>query len=233
MRLRPLSTLVFCLVGAAAHAADPLLSGEGDRLDYLLGYQAGLSYRSQGFGLSNPDALVRGIRDAIEDRAPLMSFEEMQRTFLDAQRARLARLAEARQRELDRRREEGRAFLAENARREGVMQLPSGLQYRVLEEGRGASPGTEDGVSVNYRGTLIDGTEFDSSHRRGGPVTFALNTVIPGWSEGVQLMKEGGRQMLYIPADLAYGDEGELAGQTLLFEVELLRVEKGADNAAP
>ena len=125
-------------------------------------------------------------------------------------------------------REKGEAFLAENAKKEGVKTLPSGLQYRVLKEGDGKHPTKADQVVVHYKGMLIDGTEFDSSHKRGEPAKFGVTQVIKGWTEALQLMKEGSKWMLYIPWRLAYGDKGtgKLIGpnETLVFEVELIAV---------
>lgn len=124
--------------------------------------------------------------------------------------------------------DKGKAFLAENATKPGVKQTPSGLQYKVLTEGSGKAPKATDKVLVNYRGTLLDGTEFDSSYKRNEPISFPLNGVIPGWTEGLQLIKEGGKIQLFIPPNLAYGSRG--AGgvigpdETLIFEVELLKV---------
>lgn len=123
---------------------------------------------------------------------------------------------------------EGAAFLAENGKKEGVITTKSGLQYKVLTEGEGAAPSATDNVTVNYKGTTIDGNEFDSSYKRGTPATFPLNRVIPGWTEGLQLMKEGAKYQFYIPSDLAYGSRG--AGRdigpnsTLIFDVELIKV---------
>src|SRR5690606_553789 len=118
-------------------------------------------------------------------------------------------------------------FLAENKKKEGVVTLPSGLQYKVIKEGEGKSPGPSDTVVVNYRGTLIDGTEFDSSLKRGEPATFPLNQVIPGWTEALQLMKEGGKMEVFVPANLAYGEQttGIIGPKsTLVFEIELISV---------
>jgi len=125
--------------------------------------------------------------------------------------------------------EKGEAFLKENAKKEGVKTTASGLQYKVLKEGTGKTPKATDTVQVNYRGTLIDGTEFDSSYKRGEPIEFPLNGVIKGWTEGVQLMKEGAKYQFTIPSKLAYGERGTLGGPipgnaTLIFEVELLKV---------
>lgn len=124
--------------------------------------------------------------------------------------------------------EKGQQYLAENAKKEGVKTTASGLQYTVIREGSGKSPSATDEVVVNYRGTLLDGTEFDSSYKRNEPISFRLNQVIPGWTEGVQLMKEGAKYQFVIPSKLAYGSRG--AGgvigpdETLIFEVELLKV---------
>ncbi len=125
-------------------------------------------------------------------------------------------------------REKGEAFLAENAKKEGVKSLPSGLQYKILIEGTGKQPTKDDQVVVHYKGTLIDGREFDSSHKRRMPAEFGVGQVIKGWTEALQLMKEGSKWMLYIPWKLAYGEraQGDLIGahETLVFEVELIRV---------
>lgn len=127
--------------------------------------------------------------------------------------------------------EKGQAFLKENGSKEGVKTTASGLQYIVEKEGDGASPKATDKVSVHYRGTLLNGTEFDSSYKRGQPISFPLNRVIPGWTEGVQLMKEGAKYKFFIPSTLAYGPSGTPGGpigpnETLIFEVELLKIEK-------
>ena len=123
----------------------------------------------------------------------------------------------------------GRAFLKENATKPGVHTTPSGLQYKVITEGHGKSPKATDTVLVHYRGTTIDGTEFDSSYKRNEPISFPLNGVIPGWTEGVQLMKEGGKMQLFIPSNLAYGSRGAggviAPDSTLIFDIELLKVQ--------
>jgi FKBP-type peptidyl-prolyl cis-trans isomerase FklB len=124
----------------------------------------------------------------------------------------------------------GKKFLEENGKKPGVVTTASGLQYKILEPGSGKNPGPTDEVTVNYRGTLIDGHEFDSSYKRGKPATFPLNGVIKGWTEGLQLVKPGGKIQLFIPSSLAYGDRGPMAHRTLIFDVELLSV--GGDTSA-
>jgi FKBP-type peptidyl-prolyl cis-trans isomerase len=126
--------------------------------------------------------------------------------------------------------EKGEKFLAENKTKEGVKTTASGLQYKIVKEGAGKNPAATDTVLVHYKGTLLDGTEFDSSYKRNEPISFPLNRVIPGWTEGLQLVKEGGKAILYIPSKLAYGASGTPGGpigpnETLIFEVELLKVQ--------
>jgi FKBP-type peptidyl-prolyl cis-trans isomerase FklB len=123
-------------------------------------------------------------------------------------------------------------FLAANAKKDGVVTTPSGLQYKVLEAGTGRTPGATDTVTVNYRGTLIDGKQFDSSYDRGKPATFRVDGVIAGWTEALQMMKEGAKWQLFIPQELAYGERGQLRDKTLIFDVELLSVDTPSGTAA-
>jgi FKBP-type peptidyl-prolyl cis-trans isomerase FklB len=209
-------------------ASEPVeLKDQNDKANYSIGYQIGGDFRKQGVEIA-PEILIRGIKDAQSGAEAPMSKEDMQKTLMDLQQrekdAEQAAGRQAAQENLA----SGEAFLAENATREGVTTLPSGLQYKVITAGSGASPQRTDQVTVHYRGTLIDGTEFDSSYRRNQPATFRLDRVIPGWTEGLQLMQEGGKWQLFIPAKLAYGEKGSGAlippNSTLVFEVELLKV---------
>ncbi|MBI5440346.1 MAG: FKBP-type peptidyl-prolyl cis-trans isomerase [Deltaproteobacteria bacterium] len=209
-------------------SADETSSKEqGEKRSYSVGFSLGEDFKAKGFSL-DPDALARGARDALEGKEPALSKEERKAVLEDLQAkmqaAQKAQAAAEAQKAL----EEGKAFLAENAKKEGVVQTPSGLQYKVLTEGTGKSPGPEDSVTVHYRGRLINGTEFDSSYKRGAPATFRVKGVIKGWTEGLQLMKEGGKTEFFIPAELAYGARraGALIppNSTLLFEVELVKV---------
>ncbi len=197
------------------------------RAGYAFGMDIGQSLAGAGAEL-DVDALVQGIRDAVEDRDMLMTPEEamqaMQAWQMRAQEQAMAR-AES---EAEENRAEGEAFLAENAQREGWNTTESGLQYRVIEEGDGATPGPNDRVQVHYRGTFIDGETFDSSYDRGQPAVFGVSEVIAGWTEALQLMQVGGKLELAIPSDLAYGSQAPPQigpNRVLIFEVELLGIE--------
>jgi FKBP-type peptidyl-prolyl cis-trans isomerase FklB len=207
------------------------LNEEKDRVSYSVGYQMGQDFRSQNTDIS-PEAFLKGIEDAMADAEPAISPEDMRSTLLEMKKKILALQEEkkrAQQNELKKMREkhlrEGREFLAANAKKEGVITLPSGLQYTIIKEGTGRMPGAIDTVKVQYRGMMIDGTEFDSSYAKGAPATFKVDGLIKGWTEALQLMKEGAQWQLFIPPDLAYSERGPLADKTLIFDVELLSVE--------
>ena len=174
------------------------------------------------------DAYALGMRDAFEGAEARLTEEEINAEMMAFQEKVEAEREAAQAQVAEGNAEAGAAFLAENAQREGIIVTDSGLQYEVVTAGDGASPGPDDQVEVHYRGTLIDGPVFDSSYERGQTVTFGVTQVIPGWTEALQLMKEGDKYNLYIPSDLAYGAGG--AGQvigpnsTLIFEVELIKI---------
>lgn len=203
------------------------LKNEKDKINYSVGYQVGSDLKRQGVEIK-PEVLVKGVQDAIDGTEPLLSQEDMRSTLVALQKRIMAAQQEQNMKKAQENLAAGKAFLDENAKKNGVKTLPSGLQYMVIKEGTGKKPGKNDTVTVDYRGTLIDGTEFDSSFKRGQPATFQLNRVIPGWTEALQLMKEGSKWKLFIPPDLAYGERG--AGgtigpnSTLIFDVELLSV---------
>ncbi len=207
------------------------LKDDKDQINYSVGYQIGGDFKRQNIDLRS-EALIKGIQDAVSGGQPLMSPEDMHTTLVDLKRKIMAEAHQKQHQALAERVDEGRKFLAENAKKEGVVTLPSGLQYKVLKEGAGKQPKASDTVTVNYKGTLVDGTEFDSSYRSGAPVSFQVDGVIPGWTEALQLMKEGGHWQLFIPPKLAYGERGPLADRTLLFDVELISVGKPPANGA-
>jgi FKBP-type peptidyl-prolyl cis-trans isomerase FklB len=197
---------------------------------YSLGVSIGRTFKNQSMEL-NYDALFKGIKDAKSGGDILMSDQEITDTLKNIQRE-LTEKREAEKKEVaDSNKKKGEEFLKENAEKEAVVTLPSGLQYKVLTEGSGELPEISDTVTVHYRGTLIDGTEFDSSYTRGEPAVFNVNGVIPGFSEALQLMKVGSKWQIYIPSHLAYGERG--AGrnigpnETLIFDLELISFKKG------
>ena len=227
--MKYLSIAIVGLVFAGSTcAADekPRLQDENDRINYSLGYQVGGDLKRQQVEV-NGDILLRGIQDAMSDAAPLLGADEMHKTLIDLKRRVVALQAQERVVAQQENLQAGKAFLAENAKRDGVVSLSSGMQYRVIEAGSGKQPAATDTVTVHYRGTLIDGTEFDSSYSRNKPATFRADRVIEGWREALPLMQEGAKWELFIPAKLAYGDKG--AGKiqpnsTLIFEVQLIEV---------
>jgi FKBP-type peptidyl-prolyl cis-trans isomerase FklB len=215
------------MLSASCFAAEKFeLKDQKDRESYSLGYQFGQSLKHQGLDI-NLDVYSAGIRDALSGAKPQMSQEEVSKTVSEIQ----SRVMAARQKELQetagKNLVEGKAFLEANRKKEGVKTSSSGLQYKVLADGNGKTPKAADEVTVHYRGALIDGTEFDSSYKRGKPLTLKVNGVIRGWTEALQMMKEGSRWQLFIPPDLAYGERamGRIPpNSTLIFEVELISV---------
>lgn len=220
-----LPAVVLSLLSAPLSADEALnLDNETARINYSLGYQIGGDFKRQGVDM-DAEAVVQGISDALTGARPKMSQPEMTSTLMELKRK---VVAEQQKRGVENELKylaEGKEFMEENAKQEGVITTESGLQYKVIEPGSGKSPGPQDQVTVHYRGSFIDGKEFDSSFKKKKPATFAVNRVIKGWSEGLQLMKQGGKSELYIPQNLAYGSRGPLAHRTLIFEVELLAVE--------
>ena len=234
MRIAPAIPLV--LLGMApmlTQAAESLdLDNGAVRSNYVLGYQFGSNFKQYGETF-DAAAVLEGIEDALSGAEPLMSQDEMR----SARQALRQKLAE-RQRAIaaEQRREQtetDRKFLEDNAKQPGIATTESGLQYLIVEEGTGKTPIATDKVTVHYRGTLTDGEEFDSSYSRGKPATFPLNGVIKGWTEGLQLIKEGGKIKLFVPEELAYGDRGRLAHRTLVFDVELISVGDNAPGNTP
>lgn len=215
------------LTAVCCAAERPELVTDNDRINYSVGYQIGGDFSRQQVELS-PQALVQGIEDALQGVQPLMSPGEMRTTLVALKRRIVALQREQATQEAARNLEASQAFLTGNSSKPGVTTLPSGLQYRVVTPGSGETPGPTDTVTVHYRGTLIDGTEFDSSYSRNKPASFGVNRVIPGWTEALQLMQPGARWELFIPPELGYGERGAgsiTANSALVFEVELISVE--------
>ena len=206
--------------GKAVVQALSLKSSE-DSLSYAIGLSVAGFYKEQGVQNVNANIVARAITDVLKTGKPLLNDQQANSCIINFVQKAKAEKAEPNKKA-------GEVFLAENKTKPGVVTLPSGLQYIVLKEGTGPKPVATDKVKCHYRGTLIDGTVFDSSIDRGQPIEFAVTGVIPGWTEGLQLIKEGGKSRLFIPSNLAYGERG--AGRdigpnsTLIFDVELIKV---------
>ncbi len=214
-------------VSVSVSAIATELESPEDRISYTIGMDIGRSLAEQDMDL-NLEMLVEALQATYRGEETRLTEEEALAERDAFMQRRQQQMESQQAEEAVSNLEEGQAFLVENAERDEVTETASGLQYRVIEEGSGRSPAETDRVTVHYRGTLIDGTEFDSSHGRGEPATFALNQVIPGWTEGLQLMQEGATYEFFIPADLAYGEQGRPGpigpNSTLVFEVELIEV---------
>jgi FKBP-type peptidyl-prolyl cis-trans isomerase FklB len=240
--------LGFLALGAAitlpaADTKTPELKDQKDKVSYSIGMDIGRNIKRQNLEL-NVDALSAGIRDAIGGGKTALTDEES-REVMNAYRTEMQAKQQSQAKEQgEKNRKEGEAFLAENAKKEGVktlqVKLPSGtnatLQYKVMTPGTGAKPNTNDTVITHYRGTLIDGTEFDSSYKRGEPATFPVTGVIKGWTEALLMMPVGSKWQLFIPSELAYGERG--AGRnigpnaTLIFDIELIGIQDKTKPAA-
>lgn len=209
-------------------AADAMT--DDDKLSYSFGYTVGKSLKVQSITPSSMELFNQGLQEGISGSdSPALAESEVQQIMMNYQSQQKMKMLAERNALAKKNEEEGKKFLDENAKKEGVVvSAKSGLQYKVVKEGTGKSPTATDKVTVHYRGTLLDGSEFDSSYSRGQPATFAVNGVIKGWTEALQMMKEGAKWQLFIPSHLAYGQHG--AGgkigpnATLIFDVELLSV---------
>lgn len=222
-------TFISCNSKSGGSAGNADLQTDIDSVSYSLGYQNGNFLRQKGMDNINLDLLEAGIKDAFNENDAMLSDQQMRSVVQKYQVKAQARAMKKREEDAKTNLKKGQDFLAENKNKPGVKTTDSGLQYKVLKEGNGPSPEETDTVTVNYEGTLIDGTVFDSSYERKEPATFPLNRVIKGWTEGLQLMKEGAVYKFFIPAELAYGKNPRPGGpigpnETLIFKVELLKV---------
>jgi FKBP-type peptidyl-prolyl cis-trans isomerase FklB len=210
-----------CIMLLASHAmaGEKLeLKTQKDKLGYAIGLNLGKSLKKNAAEV-DPNVIMQRIKDGYAGGKELMTEEQIKETFAAFQQERVEQT-----------KQEGESFLAANKKKDGVITLASGLQYKIIKNGTGKTPKATDSVTVHYRGTLIDGTEFDSSIKRGQPATFNVNGVIPGWTEALQLMKEGAKWQLFIPSNLAYGPRGagDVIGpnSALIFDVELISISK-------
>jgi FKBP-type peptidyl-prolyl cis-trans isomerase FklB len=220
-----LGTVCIASIGLAQDKGQ--LKDQKDKASYSIGYDIGETFKKQKVEL-NPDTLFGGLKDALAGKEALLTKEDREKTLQAFQKEMMEKQMAASKEAATKNAAEGEKFLTENKKKDGVKTTASGLQYKVLKEGSGVSPKETDTVVVNYKGTLLDGTEFDSSYKRNEPASFQVNRVVKGWIEALQLMKPGAKYQLFIPAALAYGERG--AGQligpnaTLIFEVELLSI---------
>jgi FKBP-type peptidyl-prolyl cis-trans isomerase FklB len=227
---------VLLLTGQVFGAEEALFKNQRDKVSYTIGYLSGNSLKKQDIDV-DLNIFTLGVKDALSGGKTILTNQEMQDVMMAFSRDMAIKQADKQFALGEKNKKEGEAFLAENRGKEGVITLPSGLQYKVLKEGTGKSPKSKDEVVVHYRGTRIDGTEFDSSYQRNEPATLTLDQVIMGWTEALMLMKEGAKWQLFIPSELAYGKNGAGAAiepnSVLIFDVELISVKKGTAATPP
>ena len=231
MKIRMVAAAIAILaLGSWAQAQEPKgLKDQKEKLSYVIGVDIGKALEKQGVQI-DPEIVAKGLKDGFSGGKLLMNDQEIQETMTAFQKEMRVKQEAALKQAGEKNKKEGEAFLTENKTKEGVKTLPSGLQYKVIKAGSGKKPKATDTVVTHYKGTLLDGTEFDSSYRRNQPATFKVNGVIRGWTEALLLMEEGAKWILYVPSALAYGERGA-GGQigpnaTLIFEVELVSVQE-------
>ncbi|HDZ16397.1 MAG TPA: FKBP-type peptidyl-prolyl cis-trans isomerase [Methylophaga aminisulfidivorans] len=226
MKLKTLAILPL-LFGANVMADDHAvtLNSDKEQISYIFGIQVGQNMKQEGVDL-DLDAFKAGVADMLAGKQPQLDQATAEKVVKDFQAKKAQELAEV----MNKKEAEAKAFMADNAKKDGVVTTDSGLQYEIIKEGDGATPTENDKVIAHYKGTLLDGTVFDSSYDRGEPATFPVNGVIQGWQEALKMMKEGGKWRIVVPANLAYGPRGagQLIGpnETLVFEIELIGVTK-------
>jgi FKBP-type peptidyl-prolyl cis-trans isomerase FklB len=213
------------------------LKTQKDKASYAIGVNIGRSMKKDDIDI-DPDVIARGLKDAFADKKLLMTDEEAQAALTQLKTDVQKHQQETYQVSQEKNKREGDAFLAANKAKPGVVTLPSGLQYKVVQAGTGPKPTATDTVVCNYKGTLVDGTEFDSSYKRGQPATFPVSQVIKGWTEALQLMPVGSKWELFIPPSLGYGERGTNGGPigpnaTLIFDVELVSIQQKQEGAPP
>ncbi len=214
---------------ATSSATTPTLTTQKDKVSYAIGLNIGKGLHRDSIDV-DPKLIERGLQDGLANGKVLMTDEQVQSTMTELQAQVRQKMEAQRKQAEETNKKEGDAFLAANKTKPGVVALPSGLQYKIVKAGTGPKPVATDSVVCNYRGTLIDGKEFDSSEKHGGPATFPVNGVIKGWTEALQLMPVGSKWQLFVPPDLAYGARGAGAdigpNETLVFDVELVSIAK-------
>lgn len=207
------------------------LTTDKDKLSYSIGADLGKNFKTQGIDI-NPEALSKGMQDGMSGTQLILTEQQMKDVLNKFQKDLMAKRTSEFNKKSDENKTKGEAFLSTNKAKEGVVVLPSGLQYKIIENGNGTKPGKADTVTVEYTGHLIDGTVFDSTEKTGKPATFQVSQVIPGWTEALQLMPAGSTWEIYVPSGLAYGPRsvgGPIGpNETLIFKIHLISVKKTA-----
>jgi FKBP-type peptidyl-prolyl cis-trans isomerase FklB len=221
--------VTFLFAGQAVAAEKAGFKTEKEKRSYSIGYDLGNNlFKKQSIEVDTK-TLAKGIQDALSGKKAAMSEQEMRDTLMALQQELMTKRTAQLKETADKNKKDGEAFLAENKTKPGITVLPDGLQYKVITEGKGATPKPGEKVKCHYSGTLIDGTEFDSSYKRGTPAEFESDKVIAGWREALSLMKEGSKWQVFIPSDLAYGEPGRPGippNSVLIFEMELISIVK-------
>ena len=222
-----LTLLMLALPPLAGAQEAPALTTEKDRLSYAMGMDLGNQLKTRSVEIE-PAVFARGLKDALSSGKTLLTEEEAKAVITELQKAMIVKQAEAARLAAEKNKQEGAAFLAANGTKEGVVTLPSGLQYKILTTGAGRQPTLEDTVVCQYRLSLVGGKEVDSSHKRGQPFTIPVKSAIKGWTEVLQLMPVGSKWQVFVPPSLAYGERGGGAdigpNATLIFEIELVAI---------
>ncbi len=236
MKLKSIALLTLGILATRVEAEDKaVFKDQKDKLSYSIGMNWGNSLKRDEIDV-NLDQIIAGLRSGMAGKA-LLTETEMREVLTSFSQELQVKKTEKMKVAGEKNKGEGEKFLAENKTKEGVKTTPSGLQYKIIKDGSGPMPKLTDKVSTHYRGTLIDGTEFDSSYKRGQPISFGVANVIPGWTEALQMMKVGSHWQLFIPAERAYGERqmGQFIkpNSTLIFDLELLGVEKEKEASVP
>lgn len=230
MKIKFVAAAVMAMSMSVSFAADVTLNTDIDKLSYSIGADLGKNFKKQGIEI-NAQAMAKGLQDGSSGDSLQMTEEQMKDALNKFQKDLMAKRNEEMNKKGEANKAKGDAFLEANKAKKGVVVLPSGLQYKIIENGKGEKPGKDDTVTVEYTGTLLDGQVFDSSEKSGKPASFKVSQVIPGWVEALQLMPAGSTWEIYVPAELAYGNRN-LGGpigpnETLIFKIHLLSVKKG------
>ncbi|MGL5741091.1 MAG: FKBP-type peptidyl-prolyl cis-trans isomerase N-terminal domain-containing protein [Legionella sp.] len=232
MKMKLVTAAVMGLAMSTVMAADATsLVTDKDKLSYSIGADLGKNFKNQGIDI-NPDALAKGMQDGMSGSQLILTEQQMKDVLNKFQKDLMAKRSSEFNKKSDENKSKGEAFLSGNKSKPGIVVLPSGLQYKIIEAGTGAKPSKSDTVTVEYTGTLIDGTVFDSTEKNGKPATFQVSQVIPGWTEALQLMPAGSTWEIFVPSDLAYGPRsvgGPIGpNETLIFKIHLISVKKAA-----